>query len=164
MTTSLPRADGAVTDNNIVDMRDIPNLSGAFTALGGSVRFICKNPPFNPKLWRVYMQSFVTAPENAPMLWFKELTPQIVRYVITLASGGRIDSSTNANARARERMYGSGSLYFDPQSIDVLYDTYSGFDVLPPRGEDLKANQLALGRRPDIVGHDYNWNQNFTKL
>lgn len=56
ITTSLPNAVGTPADNNLVDLVDIPNLAGRFNALNGSIRFINRNPPASPRLWRVYVE------------------------------------------------------------------------------------------------------------
>ena len=100
ITTSLPKAMGIVADNNLVDLRDIQNLAGLFTALSGTVCFINSNPPNNPSLWRVFMRSYTTAPDNIPVLWFRDLTPEIVKIVIMLPRGGRIDTSIPGPTRA----------------------------------------------------------------
>lgn len=64
ITTSLPGAVGNAGDNNIVDLVDIPNLPGCFTALGGTVRFVCAKPTSTTSLWKLYIESFATAQDK----------------------------------------------------------------------------------------------------
>lgn len=122
---------------------------------------MCAKPTSTTSLWKLYIESFATAQDNVPLLWFEDLPPEIVCTVVTIGRGQRIDSSIKGGQRARELMHGAGALYFDPQAIDVLYVRTTGFRSLGAREANLDEGLLALPSRPAITEHNYYWNQNF---
>lgn len=61
-------------------------------------------------------------------------------------------------------MHGAGALYFDPIAVDVVYKKIRGFGTLPPRQANPALNLIALGTRPNITGHNFNWNRDYTSI